>query len=80
MAMISKIDLEGKLREIDKPPVARINVYKGSIIIQLKDHPDIILHEGEIAVVPRGIEHCPKALEPSHVLMFEPYALKSRGD
>ncbi|WP_456320895.1 cupin domain-containing protein [Palaeococcus sp. (in: euryarchaeotes)] len=80
MAMISKIDLEGKLREIDKPAVARINVYQREYNIQLKDHPDIILHEGEIAVVPRGIEHCPKALEPSHVLMFEPYALKSRGD
>ncbi|MCD6559957.1 MAG: mannose-6-phosphate isomerase [Palaeococcus sp.] len=78
--MISKIDLEDRLREIDKPPVARINVYQREYNIQLKDHPDIILHEGEIAVVPRGMEHCPKDLEHFYVLMFEPYALKGRGD
>ena len=55
-------------------------VLKGSIIIQLKDQPDIALHEGEMAVIPKGVEHCPKSLEPSYVLMFEPLALKSRGD
>lgn len=55
-------------------------VYKGSIVIQLKDQPDIILHEGEMAVVPKGIEHCPKVLKLSYVLMFEPAVLKSKGD
>ena len=55
-------------------------VYKGSIVIQLRDFPDIVLHEGEMALVPRGVEHCPKALEPSYVLMFEPALLKSKGD
>ena len=33
-----------------------------------------------MALVPRGVEHCPKALEPSYVLMFEPALLKSKGD
>ncbi len=55
-------------------------VLKGRIIIQLKDQPDIILHEGEMAVIPKGVEHCPKSLEPSYILMFEPHVLKSRGD
>jgi len=33
-----------------------------------------------MAVVPKGVEHCPKSLEPSYVLMFEPFILKSKGD
>lgn len=55
-------------------------VLKGSIVIQLKDQPDITLHQGEMAVVPRGVEHCPRSSGPSYILMFEPYVLKSRGD
>jgi mannose-6-phosphate isomerase-like protein (cupin superfamily) len=55
-------------------------VYKGSIVIRVKGHPNIALHEGEMAVMPKGVEHSPKSLEPSHVLMFEPQALKSQGD
>lgn len=55
-------------------------VYKGSIVIQLKDQSDIALHEGEMAVIPKGVEHCPKSTEPSYVLLFEPYLLETRGD
>ncbi|ASJ07198.1 mannose-6-phosphate isomerase [Thermococcus pacificus] len=55
-------------------------VYRGRIVIQLRGQPDITLEEGEMAVVAKGVEHCPKALEPSYVLMFEPAELKSRGD
>ena len=55
-------------------------VYKGKIVIQLKDQEDIILQEGEMVVIPKGVEHCPKSIEPSYVLVFEPSALKSRGD
>ena len=55
-------------------------VYKGKIVIQLKDQEHIPLKEGEMAVIPKGVEHCPKSIEPSYVLMFEPYVLKSRGD
>lgn len=55
-------------------------VIKGEIIIQLKDEPNITLNEGQMAVVPKGVEHCPKSLQPSYVLMFEPFVLKSKGD
>ncbi|MCW4052669.1 MAG: cupin domain-containing protein [Candidatus Bathyarchaeota archaeon] len=55
-------------------------VYKGSIIIQVRGHPNIALHEGEMAVLPKGVEHSPRSLEPSYVLMFEPQSLKSQGD
>jgi len=34
----------------------------------------------EIAVIPKGTEHCPKGLESSYFLPFEPYLLQTRGD
>lgn len=55
-------------------------VLKGSIVIQLKDQPDVALGEGEMAVVPRGTEHCPKSESPAYILMFEPQPLVGRGD
>jgi mannose-6-phosphate isomerase-like protein (cupin superfamily) len=55
-------------------------VYRGSIIIQLRGQPDLALREGEMAVVPKGMEHCPKSVEPSYLLVFEPYVLRSPGD
>jgi len=55
-------------------------ILKGRIIIQLKDQPDITLSEGQIAVIPKGVEHCPKSIKPSYVLLFEPFCLQSQGD
>jgi quercetin dioxygenase-like cupin family protein len=55
-------------------------VLKGKIIIQIKNQPNVTLAEGQIAVIPKGIEHCPKSIEPSYVLLFEPFLLKTRGD
>jgi len=55
-------------------------VIKGELLIQLKKQPDIILTEGQITVIPKGIEHCPKSIEPSYVLLFEPLELKTHGD
>jgi mannose-6-phosphate isomerase-like protein (cupin superfamily) len=55
-------------------------VLKGRVVLQLKDQPDITLDEGQMAVVPKGMEHCPRSDEVSHLLVFEPHALVSRGD
>lgn len=55
-------------------------VLKGKLIIQLKIFPDVHLSEGELIVIPKGIEHCPKSDEPTYVLLFEPAELKSQGD
>jgi mannose-6-phosphate isomerase-like protein (cupin superfamily) len=55
-------------------------VYKGHILIQLKEQNDIDLHEGDMVVIPKGVEHCPKSKELSYVLVFEPSVLKPRGD
>ncbi|MCJ7646089.1 hypothetical protein MUO65_04185 [bacterium] len=48
--------------------------------MQLKDQSNITLNEGQMAVVPKGVEHCPKSLKSSYVLMFEPLVLESKGD
>ncbi len=55
-------------------------VLKGEINIHLKDQPNIKLNEGEMVVIPKGIEHCPESEKPSYVLLFEPFNLKSKGD
>ena len=55
-------------------------VYRGRIVIQIRGHEDVILGAGELAVVPRGVEHRPVSHGPSYVIIFEPHALRSVGD
>jgi hypothetical protein len=38
------------------------------------------LQEGELFVVSRGVEHCPKADEEAHVLLIEPKGTPNTGD
>ena len=54
-------------------------VLRGHLTIQLRDR-NIELAEGEMFVVPRGVEHCPKADEEAHVLLIEPKETLNTGD
>ncbi|MBV8991867.1 MAG: cupin domain-containing protein [Solirubrobacterales bacterium] len=54
-------------------------VIKGHITIQLRDR-DIDLQQGELFVVPRGVEHCPTADEEALVLLIEPRDTPNTGD
>ena len=54
-------------------------VVKGRLTIQFRDR-DVVLEPGELFVVPRGEEHCPKADEETHVLLIEPRATVNTGD
>jgi mannose-6-phosphate isomerase-like protein (cupin superfamily) len=54
-------------------------VLKGRLTIQLRDG-DVELGPGELYVVPRGVEHCPKADEETHVLLIEPKGTPNVGD
>ena len=54
-------------------------VIKGQLIIELRDNK-IELNEGEIFIVPKGVEHKPVAKEEVHVLLFEPAKIKHTGD
>lgn len=56
-------------------------VVQGELTIQMKPpYSNITLREGEIAVVPKGVEHCPKSSVDTYILMFEPVSLQSQGD
>ncbi len=54
-------------------------VVKGRLTIQLRDR-DVHLEEGELFVVPRGVEHRPRADEEAHVLLIEPRGTPNTGD
>jgi mannose-6-phosphate isomerase-like protein (cupin superfamily) len=54
-------------------------VLSGRLTIQLRDR-DVVLESGELFVVPRGVEHCPKADEETHVLLIEPRDTVNTGD
>jgi mannose-6-phosphate isomerase-like protein (cupin superfamily) len=54
-------------------------VLKGRLTIQLRDR-DVEVSEGEMFVVPRGVEHRPKAEEEVHILLIEPKGTPNVGD
>ncbi|MBU3145850.1 cupin domain-containing protein [Clostridium sp. CF012] len=54
-------------------------VVKGTLVIKFRDK-DVILNEGELLVIPRGIEHMPFAEEEVHVMLIESKTTLNTGD
>jgi mannose-6-phosphate isomerase-like protein (cupin superfamily) len=54
-------------------------VLKGRFRMEFRDR-DVWLEEGEILVVPRGVEHRPVADEEVHILLFEPASTLNTGN
>ncbi|GGL26911.1 cupin domain-containing protein [Phycicoccus endophyticus] len=54
-------------------------VLAGVLTIQLRDG-DVVLHPGQLFVVPRGVEHCPRAEEEVHAVIIEPRGVVNTGD
>ncbi len=54
-------------------------VIKGVLHIELRDRT-IVLHPGELFVVPKGVEHRPVAEEEVHLLLIEPVGVPNTGD
>ena len=54
-------------------------VVKGRFRMELRDGT-VELGEGELLVVPRGVEHRPVADEEVHVLLFEPATTLNTGN
>ena len=54
-------------------------IIKGSLMIEFRDKT-IKLNEGEIYIIPKGVEHKPIAQEEVHVLLFEPLDIKHTGN
>ena len=53
-------------------------VIKGCLTLKLKER-DVVLEEGELFIVPRGVEHKPVADEETNILMFEPKTTLNTG-
>lgn len=54
-------------------------VIKGQLIIELMEKT-ITLNEGEMYIVPRGVQHKPIAHEECHVMLVEPASTAHTGD
>ncbi|MBI5669712.1 MAG: cupin domain-containing protein [Chloroflexi bacterium] len=54
-------------------------VVKGRLRIELRDG-EIVLNEGEFAIIPHGVEHRPVADAEVHVLLFEPNTTLNTGN
>ncbi len=54
-------------------------VVRGELTIQLRDR-DVVLGPNDVFVVPKGVEHCPRAAEEVHAILFEPQGTVNTGD
>jgi len=54
-------------------------VLSGRLVIELRDR-EVELGPGELYVVPRGVEHRPRADEEAHVLLIEPRGTPNTGN
>lgn len=54
-------------------------VLRGELTIEFRDG-SVTLQEGELLVVPRGVEHRPVASDEADVLLFEPASTLNTGD
>ena len=54
-------------------------VIQGRLRILLRDG-EIDLEPGELAIIPRGVEHCPVAEEEAQVVLMEPKTTLNTGE
>lgn len=53
-------------------------VVDGELTIALRDR-DVVLRPGELFVVPKGVEHCPRAEREVRALLLEPRGVVNTG-
>ena len=54
-------------------------VVKGQLTIKFRDQ-DRVLTEGELIVIPKGVDHLPVAAEEVHVMLIEPKGTLNTGN
>lgn len=55
-------------------------VISGDLTIRLRDREDVRLTSGQLFVVPRGVEHCPRTNGEVQALLIEPAGVANTGD
>ncbi len=74
------VKVQGEFVWHDHPETDEVfMVLKGRLEIQFRDGR-VILREGEMFVVPKGLEHRPVAEEECHILLVEPAGTINTGD
>jgi mannose-6-phosphate isomerase-like protein (cupin superfamily) len=54
-------------------------VVKGTLRMNFRDHQSVV-REGELVIVPRGVEHLPVAEEEVHIVLIEPKSTLNTGN
>lgn len=54
-------------------------IIKGKLTIMFRDG-EVLLNEGEVFVVPKGVEHKPVAENECHIMLIEPAGTINTGD
>ncbi len=59
-------------------------VVKGRLLMQVRETPelqrDIWVEEGELIIIPHGVEHRPVAEEETHLMLLEPTTTVNTGN
>ena len=77
---IKVVKLEGEFVWHSHPETDELFlVVSGQLTIQLRDR-DVVLGPNDIFVVPRGVEHCPRADAEVSAILIEPKGTVNTGD
>ena len=77
---IKVVKLEGEFIWHSHPETDELFlVVSGQLTIQLRDR-DVILEPSDVFVVPRGVEHCPRADAEVSAILIEPKGTVNTGD
>lgn len=55
-------------------------VHRGTLVIDYRSGRSVVLNAGDFHVVPRGVEHRPRATEEAWIMLIEPAATKHTGE
>jgi len=59
-------------------------VVKGCLFMGLRDETgvqrEVVIHPGEFIIVPKGVEHKPRADEETHIVLLEPKTTLNTGN
>lgn len=55
-------------------------VLDGELTIQLRDRDVVVVGPGQLFVVPKGVEHCPRADTEVKAVLLEPAGVVNTGD